>query len=290
MGSEIARHEGGALSMVASVNEKAILDQVAMIQKVMVAVMKDGTHYGTIPGTNQPTLYKSGSEALLSAFKISVEPEVSESRTPDGHIAYTVKCIGRHMTSGIVVGVGIGECSTAEEKYQWRGAVCQEEYDEMPETHKRKKWLKGRWEGGQQGPARAILQVRTNPADLANTVLKMAKKRAQIDLTLTALSASDIFTQDLEDLPEEYRDGMTSGDKPKGQEKNKYQPRQRNDQAVQQASGDATEPQIKMIKARLSAAGKAEADLCTHFKVESVEAIGKSNVNAALDWIQGKGQ
>lgn len=289
MGSEIARHEGGALSMVASVDEKAIVAQVAMIQRVMTAVMKDGTHYGTIPGTNQPSLYKSGSEALLSAFKISVEPEVSESRTADGHIAYTVRCIGRHMATGIVVGVGIGECSTAEEKYQWRGAVCQEEYDETLESHRRKKWLKGRWEGGQQGPARAVLQVRTNPADLANTVLKMAKKRAQIDLTLTALSASDIFTQDLEDLPEEYRDGMNSAEKPK-QSGNKYQPRQRSDQTVQQASGDATEPQIKMIKARLSAAGKAEADLCTQFKVESVEAIGKANVNAALDWIQGKGQ
>ena len=49
-------------------------------------------------------------------------------------------------------------------------------------------------------------QVRTNPADIANTVLKMAKKRAQIDLTLTATAASDCFTQDVEDLPEELRD------------------------------------------------------------------------------------
>ena len=288
MGSEMARVDGGKLSIVAGVDHNAVIAQVAMIQKVMSAVMKDGTHYGKIPGTDQPTLYKSGSEALLSAFKISVEPEVIESRTNEGHIGYTVRCVGRHMTTGIVVGVGVGECSTAEEKYQWRGAVCQEEYDETPETHRRKKWLKGRWEGGQQGPARAVLQVRTNPADLANTVLKMAKKRAQIDLTLTALSASDIFTQDLEDLPEEYRDGMTSAEKPK--KDNKYQPRQRNDQAVQQANGDATEPQIKMIKARLSAAGKSEADLCAQFKIESVEAIGKANVNAALDWIQGKGQ
>ena len=33
--------------------------------------------------------------------------------------------------------------------------------------------------------------------DLANTVLKMAKKRAQVDATLTVASLSDIFTQDL---------------------------------------------------------------------------------------------
>ena len=33
-----------------------------------------------------------------------------------------------------------------------------------------------------------------------NTVLKMAKKRALVDAVLTATAASDIFTQDLEDI------------------------------------------------------------------------------------------
>jgi hypothetical protein len=40
-----------------------------------------------------------------------------------------------------------------------------------------------------------------DPADQYNTVLKMAKKRAQVDATLTAVGASDLLTQDLEDLP-----------------------------------------------------------------------------------------
>ena len=39
-----------------------------------------------------------------------------------------------------------------------------------------------------------------NPADCYNTVLKMAKKRALVDAVLTATAASDIFTQDLEDI------------------------------------------------------------------------------------------
>jgi hypothetical protein len=41
--------------------------------------------------------------------------------------------------------------------------------------------------------------TRPNPADVANTVLKMAKKRALVDAVLTVLGASDIFTQDIED-------------------------------------------------------------------------------------------
>jgi hypothetical protein len=34
-------------------------------------------------------------------------------------------------------------------------------------------------------------------------VLKMAKKRAHVDAVLTATVASDIFTQDVEDMPED---------------------------------------------------------------------------------------
>ena len=41
-----------------------------------------------------------------------------------------------------------------------------------------------------------------NPADVLNTVLKMAKKRALVDAVLSATGASDIFTQDLEELVE----------------------------------------------------------------------------------------
>jgi hypothetical protein len=45
--------------------------------------------------------------------------------------------------------------------------------------------------------------TRPNPADIDNTVLKMAKKRALVDAVLTVLGASDIFTQDVEDMEPE---------------------------------------------------------------------------------------
>lgn len=41
--------------------------------------------------------------------------------------------------------------------------------------------------------------VKQNPYSIANTILKMAKKRALIDATLTVAALSEIFTQDLED-------------------------------------------------------------------------------------------
>ena len=271
-----------AVSITAA-DTKSVVEQVKAIQHIMQAVMKDGTHYGVIPGCKQPSLYKPGSEALLSAFKISVEPEVKTIRDGD-HISYEVRCIGRHMQSGIVIGIGVGEASTAEDKYAWRGAVCVEEFDGTPDTRKRVKWFKGH----QDKPAYSINQVRTNVADIANTVLKMAKKRAQIDLCLTALAASDIFTQDLEDLPEEYRDGMGEGQqKPKP---NRYQAKDRGTgSGGGSGSGDAaTEAQVKLIGSKLDQAGKSAQELCEKFGVGAVPELKKGQVNQVLDWIAGK--
>lgn len=42
--------------------------------------------------------------------------------------------------------------------------------------------------------------IKQDPYTVANTCLKMAKKRAQIDAVLTIASLSEIFTQDIEDM------------------------------------------------------------------------------------------
>lgn len=241
--------------------------RVQRIAEVMAAVMQKGVHYGTIPGTPKPTLLKPGSEVLLTTFQIAVEPEIDDLTTGD-EIRYRVRAIGRHQPTGTIVGVGIGEASTSEERYRWRNAVCREEFDETPADRRRIKWQKG-----QQGPYKRE-QVRTEPADLANTVLKMAKKRAQVDLTLTALGASDIFEQDLEDAPP----GTFADRQPEPQQQ---APRQ------QQAAGAgvASSRQRGLIRARLREAGITEAELCTALEIESVDGMPFAKVDRALQWI-----
>jgi len=182
---------------------------VNLIQQVMKAVMKRDTHYGTIPGTQKPTLYKAGSEKILATFRIAVELDVEDLSGFDC-FRYRVKARGV-IPSGEIIGCGIGECSTDEEKYKWRGVVCDAEWEATPEDRKRIKYSRPS-NYNKDGVTR---QIRTSPADLANTALKMAKKRAQIDLTLTATAASDVFEQDLEDLPDEYVDGMRQEQKGK---------------------------------------------------------------------------
>lgn len=186
--------QGGQL-----ISAEEIRDHVNVIQKVMQAVMKKDTHYGVIPGSKKPSLYKPGAETLCKTFHIEPSFQVEDLSTGDSY-RYRVRCIGTHQGSGTKLGEGVGACSSNEEKYKWRRAICPEEFDEAPEGRKRVKFSK------YQGKVERTQQIRAEPDDIDNTVLKMACKRAQVAMTLNVLAASDIFAQDIEDMPEHLRD------------------------------------------------------------------------------------
>jgi hypothetical protein len=192
--NDLVRYEARPLTAV------DIRANVNLVQEVMRAVMigpskdhPEGVHYGKIPGTPKPTLYKPGAEVLCATFRIAPSYRTEDLSTDD-YIRYRMTCIGTHQTTGIVLGEGMGECSSKEEKYKWRKAG-EKEWDATPENRRRVKY----------GRDYEIKQVRTEPADLANTILKMAAKRAQVAMTLNVTAASDIFSQDIEDLPEDLR-------------------------------------------------------------------------------------
>ena len=171
---------------------QSVLAQVQLIQQVMKSVMKEGQHYGNIPGCgNKPSLLKAGAEKLLETFQLAPDYEITPEETSD-RISYRIKCKLHTIGMGKFVGSGVGCGSTDEEKYKWRKVVSEEEWEATPADRRRLKFLSG---GG------SIKQIRTNPKDVENTILKMAKKRALVDATLTVTAASDIFAQDLEDLP-----------------------------------------------------------------------------------------
>ena len=173
-----------------------IIAHVSLVQEVMRAVMKPEIHYGVIPGTDKPTLYKQGAEVLCMAFRVADTYHVEDLSTTQT-VRYRVTCSGVHQTTGVVLGSGMGEASSGEEKYKWRKAY-QEEFDATPADMRRIK--KGKY---------TTMQVRTEPADLANTILKMANKRAKIAMTINVTACGDMFGQDLEDMDEALRDHLT---------------------------------------------------------------------------------
>lgn len=189
----------GPQAQTALVSAADILTQVRTIQEVMQAVMKPEMHYGVIPGTKKPSLWKPGAEVLCSVFRIADSYAV-EDLSDDDCVRYRVVCKGTHQTSGTVMGQGLGECSSNEKKYKWIKAYPRE-WEATAENRRRKVYG---WDN-QKRAEYEVLQVRTDPADVANTILKMAAKRAKIAMTLNVTAASDIFSQDLEDIDERLR-------------------------------------------------------------------------------------
>lgn len=205
--------QAGALAQQGNSGRMAVADiiaHVAVVQEVMRAVMKENVHFGVIPGTDKPTLYKAGAEVLCMVFRIADSYEV-EDLSADGVVRYRVTCTGTHQTTGTVLGTGMGEASSGEEKYKWRKATSPQEFDETPTNMRRTKHVKKR-----DGSSYSTQQVRTEPADLANTILKMANKRAKMAMVLNVTAASDCFAQDLEDMDDALRDHLTrhGGDAP----------------------------------------------------------------------------
>lgn len=167
---------------VAGAEQVAALEvrqQVNQLQYLMSNVLKQGEHYGVIPGTKgKPSLLQPGAEKICLMFKLVPRYRVEKTQLPGGHREVEVTCTLYQRGSDVVEGEGMGSCSTMESKYRYR-----------------KKWVNG-------SPVR---EENTDIADTYNTVLKMAKKRALVDAVKSTTAASDIFTQDVEDLPDWMR-------------------------------------------------------------------------------------
>lgn len=274
------------------------------VRQVMSGVMVKGKHYGVIPGTgDKPNLLKPGAEVLLSTFRISTTLAV-EDMSDEDEIRYRVVVKGMHGPSGVDLGEGIGECSSNESKYKWRKASCQQEWDEADRDRRRVKWSTP--SGG--GEAYAVLQVRTEPADMANTVLKMAKKRALIDFTLTALAVSDMFSQDLEELEAELHAGDapaagsaggagTAGNASTGQQRTAgdgrkpetERPREKAQnerkgspgaQAAKAAATGSTPSQVPVVewRRRLDRLGYPETEFAARFDLGSLDDVALKDV------------
>lgn len=285
MNTEVAVIENRAPTLTAA----QVKGNSQLVQQVMQAVMKDGVHFGTIPGTDKPSLLKAGAEVLMSTFQIAVDPQVDDLSNAD-EIRYRVRCVGTHRTSGTVMGAGIGECSSNEEKYKWR-RTNDREFDRAPEDRRR---IKFGWNSGKREEYE-VKQIRTEIADVANTVLKMAKKRALVDFTLTALAASDCFNQDLEDIDEAILDSGTEPQKRTvRQPQAKAKQQEPEQQAGQQAEAPKIDPnkklaasQVKVVQKAIDRTeGKVTAEaLCKQFSVEALTDLPFGKINDVLKWI-----
>ena len=216
-----------------------VLSQITLIQNIMSNAMKENEHFGVIPGCNKPSLLKPGAEKLGLTFRLEPEYEVYEQFLEKGHYYCRIKCTLKHILTGQRWGDGVGSCSTMESKFKYRNQnricpKCSQETIIQGKSEFGGGFLCWAKKGGcgakfsdtdSQITTQKVGRVESEDlADQYNTVLKMAKKRAHVDAMLTATAASDIFTQDVEDLNiktngvnEPKKNGNNSNNKPEPQ-------------------------------------------------------------------------
>jgi hypothetical protein len=206
--------------------QAAVYRQTAIVDYVKSAFVKD-KDYGVIPGVSKPSLFKPGAEKLLTFFGLAaqfVEVEAVEDWTGADHggepfFLYRYRC--DMYRNGTLLGSGIGSCNSWESKYRYRNAerVCPEcgkatlmksKYPPRNNPNATPGWYCNDKKGGcganfdandrsitEQKPGRV---PNPDPADVVNTIDKMAQKRALVAGCLITVNASDYFTQDVEDM------------------------------------------------------------------------------------------
>lgn len=206
---------------VEPISSQVLLRQVAAISDAMKSLMKEDVHYGKIPGTDKPTLLQPGAQKIGLMFRLAPHFHTEVLDLPSGHREVRVTCT-LMSPNGTVVGQGIGVCSTMESKYRYRGTDFLMTEVSVPRSYwdSRDNEELARLTNSTLGTSYTAKQVQAkkndagswyvairgekkeNPdiADTYNTVHKMAAKRAHVHSILAATGASDMFTQDMEDI------------------------------------------------------------------------------------------
>lgn len=191
---------------------------VSFVKEIMV---KD-TDYGVIPGTgDKPTLYKPGAEKLVTFFGLTTKficndktedwTGVSHDSEPFFYYRFTCEL----WRGDLLIAQGEGSCNSWEKKYRYRKGerVCPQ-CGASAIIKSKAEWGGGwlcfmkkggcgmKWkDGAAEIESQSTGQVKNdNPADIVNTVLKMAQKRALVAAVLVGVNASEFFTQDVEDM------------------------------------------------------------------------------------------
>jgi ribosomal protein L37AE/L43A len=182
--------------------------------------MRRDVDYGVIPGTEKPSLWKPGAEKLMDLFRCTPEFEIIHKRLSfrRGFFHYIFKVQITSRDTGMVLAQGFGSANSHESRYRWREAQRQCPECGQPTIRRSKKEYGGGWychaakggcgakfaAGDDNVTGQQLGRVENEGiADLENTILKMAKKRALVDAALALARCSDLFSQDLNEDDEQ---------------------------------------------------------------------------------------
>ncbi len=190
----------------------------AMVKSYVAENMVEDVDYGKIPGTDKPTLLKPGAEKLTSLFRCTPKAALitKEEDFERGFFNYMFRIRLVSIDTKEVLAEGFGSANSREGRYRWRNANRKCPHCQKETVFKSNRPGEGFYCWGKKGgcgakfpeDAPAIVKQEIGRvenddiATLANTILKMAKKRALVDGAIALAHCSDMFNQDLDDILE----------------------------------------------------------------------------------------
>jgi hypothetical protein len=222
-----------ALMPVLSV-EQAVARYEAVV-KFVKSIMREGVDFGTIPGTDKPSLWKAGAEKLTTFFGLTkrfqlvekVEDWSGVDHGGEPFFYYVYRCGLYHGDA--LIAESDGSCNSFEKKYRWRQAERTCPTCETAAIIKGREEFGGGWvcfkkkggcgatfaDGSTEIEGQQVGRI-PNPdiADQVNTMQKIAQKRAFVGATLLGVNASEFFTQDIEDMVVDAFDGEDRSNAP----------------------------------------------------------------------------
>ena len=207
-------HQEAALTRAGLEHTK---QQLQLLEDFVRDVLREGQDYGTIPGTDKPSLWKPGAANVIAAFNCHSEPTLiyGEVSREGNFVRYEhfVDVVSNNTSK--VMARGSGACNSYEVKYRYRELkrtcpICYATSIIKGKEEFGGGWLCWRKQGGcgQKYPdgsteiegQQAGRIENEDVLDQANTILKMSIKRAEVDAAMRLPGVARFFTQDLEDM------------------------------------------------------------------------------------------
>jgi len=151
-----------------------IRGEIALSDALVQNVLEPGIDYGIHPGTRSQALKDPGANTIINAFNCYPKAEVLFREVSNDRIAYVIDIALISREDGLAKSTGTGAASTKETRYGYRWVSDPEEFGFDRES------LKKRTDRGN-----TTYRI-DNPdwSELENTILKMARKRAEVDAAM----------------------------------------------------------------------------------------------------------
>lgn len=178
------------------------------LKTLLKSTLREEVHFFTIKGDpkKRKMLVDAGAAKIALLLRLTPRTEIEDLSTSDRRFyrAHITIC----ARSGLPIADAWGSASSDEEIHRWKAALCQEQYDEVAEDHRREAWKDDWKRAAPRGvetfqsirhPDRVcwkVLQVRTEPMELDNTILKKAITRGFRTAVVRASASGDLFAEE----------------------------------------------------------------------------------------------